>query len=155
RDVGVLGLTLLAGDKGDAKARRKVLEQVLLESTDGLEIEAGRLLAETAGWEAVHVSALEARSESARSQAIAGLAQLYEASEGARKALRGALASRFRAVREKAAVELGGKKDAAAFDALVAMLRSLDGGSAPKPPAAGAEGQKQAIDALLKLGDPR
>jgi ParB family chromosome partitioning protein len=114
---------------------------VLLEGTDGLEIEAGRLLAETAGWEAVHVSGLEARSEAARTQAVAGLAQLYAASEGARKALRGALASRFRAVRERAAVELAGKKDAAAFDALVAMLRT--------------EGQKQAIDALRTLGDPR
>ncbi len=141
RDVGVLGLTLLAGDKGNAGARRKVLEQVLLESTDGLEIEAGKLLAETEGWEAVHVAALEARSPAARLQAASGLAQLYETSEGARKALRGALGSRYRAVRERAAVELAGKKDAAAFDALVAMLRT--------------EAQRQAIEALARLGDAR
>jgi len=141
RDVGVLGLALLAGDKGDAAARRKVLEQVLLEGTDGLEEEAGKLLAETAGWEAVHVAALEARSPGLRAQAVGGLAKLYEASDGARKALRGALASRYRAVRERAALELAGKKDAAAFDALVSMLRT--------------EGQKQAIDALGQLGDPR
>ena len=56
------------------------------------------------------------------------------------KALRGALNSRYRAVRERAALELAGKKDAAAFDALVSMLRT--------------EGQKQAIDALGQLGDP-
>jgi ParB family chromosome partitioning protein len=141
RDVGVLGLELLAGDGGDPKARRKVLEQVLLENTDGLEIEAGRLLAESAGWEAVHVSGLEAKSAAARTTSVAGLAQLYETSEGARKALRGALGSRFRAVRDRAAVELAGKKDAAAFDALAAMLRSTE--------------QKLAIDALVRLGDPR
>ncbi len=141
RDVGVLGLALLAGDKGNAAARRKVLEQVLLDGTDGLEEEAGKLLAETIGWEAVHVAGLEARSAGLRAQSVAGLAQLYEASEGARKALRGALSSRYRAVRERAALELAGKKDAAAFDALVAMLRT--------------EGQKVAIEALATLGDAR
>ncbi len=141
RDVGVLGLSLLAGDVGDAKARRKVLEQVLLGSTDGLEEEAGKLLAETIGWEAVHTTALEATSQAARERAAAGLAQLYDASDSARKALRGALSSRYRHVRERAAVELATKKDAAAFDALAAMLRT--------------DAQQRAIDALVALGDPR
>ncbi len=144
RDVGALGLALLAGDKGDEAARRRVLEQVLLDNTDGLEEEAGKLLAEIAGWEAVHTAALGARSPAARERAVAGLAQLHEASEGARKALRGALASPYRAVRERAAVELAGKKDAVAFEALVAMLRATEGAA-----------QKQAIEALLRLGDAR
>lgn len=141
RDVGVLGLTLLSGDKGQPAARKKVLEQVLLNNTDGLEEEAGKLLAEIAGWEATHAAALEARSQAARERAVAGLAALYEKEEGARKALRGALGSRYEHVRQGAAVELSGKKDAAAFDALSGMLRG---------PA-----QRAAIDALVRLGDPR
>jgi ParB family chromosome partitioning protein len=143
RDVGVLGLGLLAGDKGESKpaARKKVLEQVLLDATDGLEEEAGKLLAEITGWEEAHVTALEAQSPAARDRAVAGLAQLYEASAGAQKALRGALSSRFQKVRERAAFELAEKKDAAAFDALVGMLRG--------------ETQKRAIDALVRLGDAR
>src|SRR4029079_18564124 len=51
------------------------------------------------------------------------------------------LSSRYRHVRERAAIELATKKDASAFDALVAML---DG-----------EQQAQATDALIRLGDPR
>ena len=82
RDVGVLGLSLLAGDTGDAKARRKVLEQVLLDRTDGLEEEAGKLLADQIGWEAVHAAALEATSEAARERAVAGLAAAVRRERG-------------------------------------------------------------------------
>jgi ParB family chromosome partitioning protein len=141
RDMGAAGLTLLAGGGGDPAARRRVLEQVLLENSDGLEEEAGKLLAEQIGWEAVHVAGLEAKSQAARDRSVAGLAQLYEAGEGARKALRGAASSRYRHVRDRAAIELAGKKDAAAFDALVAMLRT--------------EAQQAATLALVKLGDRR
>jgi len=140
RDVGVLGLGLLAG-AGDAGARREVLEQVLLGNTDGLEEEAGKLLAEIVGWEATHTKGLDARSQAARERSVLGLAALYEQAEGARKALRAALASRYSHVKDRAAIELAGKKDAAAFDALAAMLRS---------PA-----QRDAIEALSRLGDPR
>ncbi|APR75440.1 HEAT repeat protein [Minicystis rosea] len=141
RDVGVLGLGLLAGAGDAAAERRKVLEQVLLGNTDGLEEEAGKLLAEIIGWEATHTAALEARAQAARERSVAGLAALYEQSKGAQKALRAALASRYQHVKDRAAIELAGKKDAAAFDALVAMLRS--------------KAQREAIDALVKLGDPR
>jgi ParB family chromosome partitioning protein len=142
RDVGVLGLALLSsagGDKGEA--RRKVLEQVFLGNTDGLEEEAGKLLAEIDGWEAVHALGIGARAQPARERSVAGLAALYDKSEGARKALRGALKSSFGHVRERAAIELGGKKDAAAFEALVGMLRS--------------QKQRDAVDALVRLGDAR
>jgi ParB family chromosome partitioning protein len=141
RDVGVLGLGLLAGDTGDAEARRRVLSQVFLGNTDGLEEEAGKLLAEVAGWEATHTAGLEARAPGVRERSVAGLAGLYEKAEGAQKALRGALGSRYQHVKDRAALELAGKQDAAAFDALVVMLRSNQ--------------QREAIDALVKLGDAR
>jgi ParB family chromosome partitioning protein len=141
RDVGVLGLALLSSTGGEVASRRKVLEQVFLGNTDGLEDEAGKLLAELVGWEAVHTAGLEARAPGVRERSAAGLAGLYDAGEGARKALRGALGSRFKHVRDRAAVELAGRKDAAAFEALVGMLRGAT--------------QQQAIDALVRLGDAR
>lgn len=142
RDVGALGLALLSSSGGgDAASRRAVLEGVLLGNTDGLEDEAGKLLAELVGWETVYSAGLEARAQGTRERAVTGLAGLHDVSEGARKALRRALGSRFRHVRDRAALELAGKRDAAAFDALVGMLR---GGA-----------QQQALDALVKLGDAR
>jgi ParB family chromosome partitioning protein len=140
RDMGIAGLTLLAGS-GQAASKEKVLEQVFLGNTDGLEEEAGKLLAELRGWPKVHAQGLEARSQAARDRSVAGLAQCYDASEPAKTALRGALASRYRHVRDRAAIELAGKKDAAAFDALVKMLDT--------------DAQAQATDALVRLGDPR
>jgi ParB family chromosome partitioning protein len=141
RDVGVLGLSLLAGDKGAGAARKKVLEQVFLGNTDGLEEEARKLLLETEAPEAVHGMGLEARAESARDASVLGLAALHGKSEKAAKALRAALGSRFAHVRERAALELATKKDAVAFDALVALLRG------PR--------QRDAVQALVRLGDPR
>lgn len=141
RDVGVLGLGLLAGEKGAAAARRKVLEQVLLGNTDGLEDEAAKLLVEIDGPDAVFTAGLEARAEALRERSVAELAARYGEAEPARKALRGALSSRFTHVRERAAVELAAKKDAAAFDALVGMLRGPT--------------QRRALDALVELGDGR
>lgn len=140
RDMGVAGLKLLA-ETGDDKARLGVLERVMLHNTDGLEEEAAKLIAEQRGWATVHAQGLEAKSPAARERSVAGLGQSYEQHESARTALRGALGSRYHHVRERAALELAGKKDAAAFDALTAMLAS--------------EQQSAAIDALTRLGDPR
>ncbi len=142
RDVGVLGLALLAADKGDAKARRKVLEQVLLGGTDGLEEEAGKLLAESAGWEAVHVAGLEARSPGLRAQSVAG----------PRAALRGER-GRAQGAAGRAGVALPrgpreGRAGAGRQEGRGRLRRA--GGHAPRTDA-----QKQAIDALGQLGDPR
>ena len=143
RDVGALGLSLLAGagESTSPAARRKVLEQVFLGNTDGLEDEAEPLLVKIDGATKVSEKGLEARSQSLRERSVGVLAARYDEDELAQKALRAALSSRFSHVRDRAAIELANKKDAAAFEALVAMLRT---------PA-----QKAAIDALVRLGDPR
>jgi ParB family chromosome partitioning protein len=143
RDVGAMGLALLSSG-GDPAERRKVLEQIFLGNTDGLQDEAGKLLLEIAAPAVVHEQGLLARSPSVRDRSVAGLAELWEAKDGGdrvKTALRGALASRYGHVRENAAVELAGKKDPAAFAALVPLL---DG-----------EAQRRAIQALGRLGDPR
>src|SRR5205085_4303589 len=73
------------------------------------------------------------------------LASEYEASADAQKFLRGALESRYRKVREKAAFELAGKKDVAAFDALAKFLREAHDRNQ----------QDAIIEALVGLGDKR
>ncbi|MEO7328534.1 MAG: HEAT repeat domain-containing protein, partial [Minicystis sp.] len=140
RDMGVAGLKLLA-ESGEAASKEKVLEQVFLGNTDGLEEEAAKLLADLRGWPTVHAQGLEARSQAARDRSVAGLAQRYDEGDQVKAALRGALASRYRHVRDRAAIELAGKKDTAAFDALVKMLDT--------------EAQAPATDALVRLGDVR
>ncbi|MFO0758413.1 MAG: HEAT repeat domain-containing protein [Byssovorax sp.] len=140
RDMGVAGLGLLA-ESGDRASKEKVLTQVLLGNTDGLEEEAAKLLAELRGAAEVAVTALEARSQAARDRAVAALAQRYDEGERVKEALRGALGSRYRHVRDRAAIELAGKKDPAAFDALVKMLDT--------------DAQAAATDALVRLGDAR
>ncbi len=140
RDVGAMGLALLASG-GEAAQRRKVLEQVFLVTTDGLQDEAGKLLLDFVVPATVHEQGLLARSPGVRDRSVAGLAELWESSDAVKKALRGALGSRYGHVREGVAIELAGKKDPAAFAALVTML---DG-----------EAQRRAIEALGRLGDPR
>ena len=140
RDVGAMGLSLLASG-GEAAQRRKVLEQVFLGNSDGLQDEAGKLLLEIAAPASVHEQGLLARSLGVRERSVAGLAELWESGEGVKAALRGALGSRYSDVREGAAIELAGKKDPAAFAALVKMLEG--------------ESQSNAITALGRLGDPR
>jgi ParB family chromosome partitioning protein len=140
RDVGAMGLALLASG-GEAAQRRKVLEQVFLVTTDGLQDEAGKLLLELVAPASVHEQGLLARAPGVRDRSVAGLAELWESSDAVKKALRNALTSRYGHVREGAAIELAGKKDPAAFAALVTML---DG-----------EAQRRAIEALGRLGDPR
>src|SRR5262249_38961362 len=61
RDMGALGLKALS-EGGKEASRLKVLEQVFLDYTDGLEEEAAKLLAETRGWIAVHAQGLTAKS---------------------------------------------------------------------------------------------
>ncbi|MCY1055992.1 HEAT repeat domain-containing protein [Nannocystis sp. SCPEA4] len=165
-DTGSWGLGLLS-QEGGAAAGLKVLEETLLQRDDGLEQEAAKLLAEkksgvrpgspeaeseagqkarAAAWVYVHTLSLGARAEKLRLAGVQGLAGVYEA-EGkgpAAQALRGALKSKYRAVRFAAALQLATHKDAAAFDVLVEMLRSDQ-----------ANEQSEAIRALQRLGDGR
>ena len=89
--------------------------------------------------------ALEAAHEPLRRQAVAWLAAEYDKDPAARDQLRQALESRYQAVREAAALELATKKDPAAFDALVGLLKAAGD---PNP-------QRRVIEALVTLGDPR
>lgn len=159
-DLGVKGLQLLAGggargepaggspqqnDGASAKKGEAVLERVMLSRSDDLAIEAAKLLRDRQGKVAVAKKALDSVYEPMRVAAVEWLAAEYEASEDAKQFLRAAVESRYRKVREKAAFELAGKKDGAAFDALAKFLREAhDSGR-----------QHAIINALVGLGDGR
>jgi ParB family chromosome partitioning protein len=158
-DIGVRGLEKLAGG-GTSAEGQAVLEEALRTRTDDLAIEAAKLLAARpltlpsppAGGEGrvrglvpVAGLALGAAYEPLRKQAVDWLAAEYDQTPAARDLLRQALQSRHRKVVAAAAFALAGKKDAAAFDALVKLLRD-----------AKEEGiQRRVIAALSELGDPR
>lgn len=138
-DVAVMGLELLteeAGAEGDA-----VLADVVENHTDGLAIEAARLLGERTTPTAAWIRALDGRDPEVRSAATIRLADLADADPAAIDGLKGALDSRYAEVRFDAALRLAHKGDAAAFDPLVKALRT--------------DRQWQAIPGLLRLGDPR
>ncbi len=143
-DLGVKGLELLTdgttGTDGDA-----VLERVLLSRTDDLAVEAAKLLAKKKGQVAVAAISLDAVSDKLREQAVAWLAAEYDKSADSQKHLRRAVESRYRHVRQAAAIELATKRDPAAFDVLAAMLKE-----ATEPNV-----QWKVIDALVTLGDSR
>jgi ParB family transcriptional regulator, chromosome partitioning protein len=139
RDMGVAGLKLLAA-AGKGASRREVLERVMIGNDDGLEEDAQRLLAEDLGFPKALAAGLSARSAALRERSAAELSRRWDEGEETRAELRSALASRYQNLRERAAQELAGKKDPAAFPALVAML---DG-----------ERQPEAIDAITRLGGP-
>lgn len=139
RDVGVLGLELLAAEAG--AAGDEVLRDVIAHDTDGLAGEATRLLGERRTPAEAWTLALEARDAGLRTTAVGRLAELADADSRALAGLRGALDARFADIRFAAAVRLAYKGDAAAFDPLVKALRT--------------ERQRPAIDALVRLGDPR
>src|SRR5262249_26351817 len=89
--------------------------------------------------------ALGAAHEPLRKQAVDWLADQYDSAPAARESLRQALQSRHQKGATAAAVALAVKKDPAAFDALVKLLReSKEAGP-----------QRRVIDALNDLGDPR
>jgi ParB family chromosome partitioning protein len=117
----------------------------MLARSDELAIEAAKLLRDRQGKIPTARKALDAVHEPMRLQAVEWLSAQYEDSEDAKKHLRAALESRYRKVREKAAFELAGKKDAAAFDALARFLKEAN------DPA----GQYAILNALTTLGDKR
>jgi ParB family chromosome partitioning protein len=143
-DVGVRGLEALAGG-GESAAGQAVLEQALRTRTDDLAVEAAKLLGKRRGLVPVAGLSLAAAHEPLRRQAVAWLAAEYDKSAPARDLLRQALQSRYRPVVTAAALALAVKKDLAAFDALVSLLKDA---KEPGP-------QRQMIKALEKLGDPR
>jgi ParB family transcriptional regulator, chromosome partitioning protein len=143
-DLGVKGLELLTGGASEAEAQA-VLDRVMMERTDDLATEAGKLLIARRDPVSVAGRALAAAHEPLRSQAVAWLAAEYDKGGDAPKLLRKALESRYQKVREAAALELATKEDAAAFDALVKVLEAAQ---QPGP-------QRRAIQALTTLGDPR
>lgn len=142
RDVGALGLQLLAeaggGERGD-----RVLVEVMLQRNDGLEEEALRLLQGRGDAVDALAKALDARSPGLRESAIAALARRV-AEPKAAEALRGALSSRYRAVRFRAAEELAAIRDAASFPVLLELLASDQSGE-----------QRRGVVALGRLGDAR
>jgi ParB family chromosome partitioning protein len=143
-DVGVRGLEALAGG-GKSAEGQAVLEQALRTRTDDLAVEAAKLLAARRGLVPVAGLALAAAYEPLRQQAVSWLAEQYDKSAPARDLLRQALQSRYPKVVAAAALALAVKKDAAAFDALVQLLKDA------KEPGL----QRQMIEALEQLGDPR
>jgi ParB family chromosome partitioning protein len=143
-DVGVRGLEALAGG-GTSAEGQAVLEEALRTRPDELAVEAAKLLAARRGTVAAAGLALGAAYEPLRRQAVAWLAAEDERDPAARGLLRQALRSRHREVVEAAALALAVKKDAAAYDALVKLLRAA---REPGP-------QGRMIEALRDLGDPR
>ncbi len=143
-DVGVRGLEKLAGG-GTSAEGQAVLEEALRTRTDDLATEAAKLLAARRGLVPVAGLALGAAYEPLRRQAVDWLAGEYDKVPAARDFLRQALQSRHRKTVEAAALALGVKKDAAAFDALVKLLREAKEAGA----------QRRLIEALKGLGDPR
>jgi ParB family chromosome partitioning protein len=143
-DLGIKGLELLTGGAASAEGQA-VLEQVMLSRTDNLAVEAAKLLSAQRGQAAVATLALGAANENLRDTAVQWLAADFDKAPEAPKQLRAALESRYQKVRETVAFALSTKKDAAAFDALVKILRG----------AADAGKQRRAIQALVTLGDAR
>ncbi|MGB1013698.1 MAG: HEAT repeat domain-containing protein [Nannocystaceae bacterium] len=161
RDTGAQGLKLLATMEGQTSGL-KIVEEVMLQNTDGLEYEAATLLVQLQEGDirdpekkalrrqeltiAVHRVALDARSEKLRMHAVKDLGSRYE-SEGsgpAISALEHALGSRFRKVRLAAAHSLAQHENSAAFEVLVDMLSS-DSRSE----------QREAVASLQRLDDSR
>ncbi|WP_165067092.1 HEAT repeat domain-containing protein [Paludisphaera rhizosphaerae] len=143
-DLGVKALEILAAGGSTAEGRR-VLDEAMLTRRDDLAIEAAKLLIAREGTTPVATRALEGAHEPLRKAAVAWLADEAEKDEKARVSLRAALSSRHAPVREAAAMALAARKDASAFDALVALLKA-----APDANAA-----RRCIAALTTLGDPR
>ncbi len=144
-DVAIKGLELLTGVGSEAEGA-DVLEQAMLTRRDDLAIEAAKLLIARRGTVPVASLALEAAHQLLRDLAVnTWLSPEYDKDPAAKDALRGALSSRYQAVRESAACVLAGKKDTAAFESLVSMLNA----------ASIRQVQERFIKALQALGDPR
>jgi ParB family chromosome partitioning protein len=143
-DVGVRGLEKMAGG-GTSAEGQAVLEEAMRTRTDDLATEAAKLLAARIGLVPVAGLALSAAHEPLRKQGVDWLAGEYDKSDQAKELLRQALQSRHRKVVAAGAFALATRKDPAAFDALVKLLKETR-----------EEGpQKRLVEALTSLGDPQ
>src|SRR5262249_3406106 len=131
-DLGVKALEILASGGTSAEGRR-VLDEAMLSRRDDLAIEAAGLLKAREGVVPVASRALEGAHEPLRKAAVAWLADEFDKDEKARAALRKALTSRYATIREAAALALATRKDGAAFDALVALLKTAPSAQAARP----------------------
>ncbi len=122
-----------------------MLDSAMLSRRDDLATEAAKLLIAREGPAPVAARALDAAHEPLRRLAVSWLIDEFDKAPEAKDSLRKALKSRYPEVREAAAFGLAGKKDLAAFDALVGLLKD-----APKSDAA-----RPYVRALTSLGDPR
>jgi ParB family transcriptional regulator, chromosome partitioning protein len=143
-DLGIKGLELLSGGGSEAEGEA-VLERAMLSRTDRLAVDAAELLIKRRAPVAVASRALEAAFEALRILAVNWLIAGYDEDPAARDALRGAMGSRYEAIREAAAFGLATKKDASAFATLVAILAAA---FAPVK-------QRRFIQVMEALGDPR
>ena len=143
-DLGVRGLELLT-DGTSSKEGEAVLERVMLARTDDIATESAKLLAKSRGTTTVATLALEAVHEPLRIQAVNWLAGDYDDEPAAKDALRAAVQSRYRRIREEAAYALSVKRDPAAFETLGTLLRE----------ATDASRQTRLTAAFQRLGDKR
>lgn len=142
RDVGTLGLSLLAEDAG-GEGGVGLLRRVVEERTDGLQTAALELYTKRAGEVEAGLAALEARDPGTTEAGVTLLARVY-ADPRAQAGLRAALRSRHPGPRLSAALRLAEHKDPEAFEGLLPHLRSDD-----------SRAQSAAITALVGLNEPR
>ncbi|MEK6234021.1 MAG: HEAT repeat domain-containing protein, partial [Planctomycetales bacterium] len=143
-DLGVRGLKFLT-EGAAAEQANQVLEGVMLHRNDDLSIEAAKLLIDRTDRPSVAGLAVGGVFQALRGAAMHWLSMDYAESNPAKEIVRKAARSRHRDVRMNAACLLAEKKDPAAFDGLVELLK--------KP---GHYGEWNAlIDAFQKSEDPR
>ncbi|MEM1348320.1 MAG: HEAT repeat domain-containing protein, partial [Myxococcota bacterium] len=142
-DMGAQALKLLA-ERGGATEGQQLLRETMLSKTDGLELEAAKLL--RADMSELEVAALGvgAAAKGLRQDSLSTLLKAYERETSAKEAVHRALKSRFDDMRHRVAGALASMKVHDAYDVLVDMLQSED-----------ASVQRQGIDGLRRLGDAK
>lgn len=125
RDIARKALDLLL-EQGEAHATAELLRDLQQSYTNGIELEAQELLIKRDGGIQANASALTARSQTLRQQAVLALYSLMLKNEAARPELHKALDASYADVRQRAALLLAGSRDMAALPRLSEMLRSSD-----------------------------
>ncbi|MCX4027209.1 HEAT repeat domain-containing protein [Endozoicomonas sp. SM1973] len=149
-DLGVKALEMLT--EGESlKQGQAILQQAMVSRTDDLALEAAKLLLKTSNPITVAKPALDAVDRTVRLRAIDWLADDYD-NPKAQTLLHKALNSRHPEVQESSTYALAVKKDTKAFDALVTLLSNLLLDHSAR---GFSREQRRAIQALVKLGDPK
>jgi len=142
-DMGAKGLKLLS-ERGGATEGQQLLRETMLSKTDGLEVEAAKLLRAESSELEVAALAVGAAAQGLRQDSLSTLLKEYEQNDSAKEAVHQALKSRFDDVRHRVAGALAAQKVHDAYDVLVDMIQSDDAGV-----------QRQGIDGLRRLGDAK